>query len=62
MSAKIAEVDPTIPELPPKDLIFRIFRDVRFSRDPSPYKVTHSWTSQSFDVSICGLGPSADDF
>jgi uncharacterized protein (TIGR02453 family) len=32
--------DETIPELPPKDLAFRIYRDVRFSKDPTPYK-TH---------------------
>ncbi|KAJ9165680.1 Glycoside hydrolase family 92 protein [Coniochaeta hoffmannii] len=30
--------DPTIPELPLKDVIFRIYRDTRFSRDPTPYK------------------------
>lgn len=30
--------DPTIPELPLKDIIFRIYRDTRFSKDPTPYK------------------------
>ena len=40
LSEKIAEVDETVPELPPKDLVFRIYRDVRFSSDPTPYK-TH---------------------
>ena len=34
------EVDDTIPDLPSKDIIFRIYRDVRFSNDPTPYK-TH---------------------
>jgi uncharacterized protein (TIGR02453 family) len=29
-----------VPELPPKDLVFRIYRDIRFSSDPTPYK-TH---------------------
>lgn len=29
-----------MPELPPKDLVFRIYRDIRFSSDPTPYK-TH---------------------
>jgi len=38
LTEKIAEVDETIPELPPKDLVFRIYRDVRFSSDPTPYK------------------------
>ncbi|KAI4242068.1 MAG: hypothetical protein LQ352_007312 [Teloschistes flavicans] len=40
MTERIIEVDDTIPELPPKDLTFRIYRDVRFSSDPTPYK-TH---------------------
>lgn len=31
--------DETIPELPIKDVIFRIHRDIRFSKDPTPYKV-----------------------
>jgi uncharacterized protein (TIGR02453 family) len=40
LSEKIAEIDETVPELPPKDLVFRIYRDIRFSNDPTPYK-TH---------------------
>lgn len=32
-------MDPTIPELPVKDVNFRIYRDVRFSKDQTPYKV-----------------------
>lgn len=35
----IIEVDETIPELPVKDVNFRIHRDIRFSKDPTPYKV-----------------------
>lgn len=38
MTEKLVEIDETIPELPPKDLTFRIYRDVRFSSDPTPYK------------------------
>lgn len=34
----IAEFDKRIKFLEPKDCIFRIFRDVRFSNDKSPYK------------------------
>ncbi|KPM36633.1 hypothetical protein AK830_g9931 [Neonectria ditissima] len=34
----VADVDETIPELPVKDVIFRIYRDVRFSKNPTPYK------------------------
>jgi uncharacterized protein (DUF2461 family) len=36
---KIISVDETIPELPFKDVNFRIYRDVRFSKNPDPYKV-----------------------
>ncbi len=40
LTEKVIEMDETIPELPPKDLTFRIYRDIRFSPDPTPYK-TH---------------------
>jgi uncharacterized protein (DUF2461 family) len=40
LTEKIMEKDETIPELPPKDLVFRIYRDIRFSSDPTPYKVS----------------------
>jgi len=36
----IADFDPTVGNLDPKDSIFRIYKDVRFSKDKSPYK-TH---------------------
>lgn len=39
----IIEVDETIPELPVKDVIFRIHRDIRFSKDPTPYKVSFEY-------------------
>ena len=35
-------VDPAVQELAPADCIFRINRDVRFSRDKSPYKTQFS--------------------
>lgn len=38
LTEAIIEIDDTIPELPPKDVVFRIYRDIRFSRDPTPYK------------------------
>ncbi|KIW10164.1 hypothetical protein PV08_11125 [Exophiala spinifera] len=38
LTERISEIDETIPELPPKDLVFRIYRDIRFSSDPTPYK------------------------
>ncbi|KIM64983.1 hypothetical protein SCLCIDRAFT_63538, partial [Scleroderma citrinum Foug A] len=31
-------VDPQIPPLPPKDVVHRIYRDIRFSNDKTPYK------------------------
>ncbi|KAM0201338.1 hypothetical protein ACHAPA_005371 [Fusarium lateritium] len=37
-SESIIEADETIPELPIKDISFRIHRDIRFSKDPTPYK------------------------
>ncbi|KAH7116939.1 hypothetical protein B0J11DRAFT_104754 [Dendryphion nanum] len=40
LTEKVIEVDETIPDLPVKDIIFRIYRDVRFSKDQTPYK-TH---------------------
>ncbi|KAJ5919271.1 hypothetical protein N7466_010214 [Penicillium verhagenii] len=42
LSPKVTEVDGLIPELPTKDLIFRIHRDVRFSKNPLPYKIHFS--------------------
>lgn len=42
LTEKIIEKDETIPELPPKDLTFRIYRDIRFSPDPTPYKIYFS--------------------
>ncbi|KJR83275.1 uncharacterized protein SPSK_04306 [Sporothrix schenckii 1099-18] len=33
-----SDADETIPELPAKDVVFRIYRDVRFSKDQRPYK------------------------
>jgi uncharacterized protein (TIGR02453 family) len=38
--SEIRKFDPDIPYMDPKDCLFRIFRDVRFSNDKSPYK-TH---------------------
>ncbi|KAL9097973.1 MAG: hypothetical protein Q9163_006268, partial [Psora crenata] len=42
LTEKIIDKDDTIPELPPKDLTFRIYRDIRFSPDPTPYKTYFS--------------------
>lgn len=35
---EIRKFDPEIPPMNPKDCMFRIFRDVRFSKDKRPYK------------------------
>ncbi|MGQ7869033.1 DUF2461 domain-containing protein [Sunxiuqinia sp. sy24] len=40
MIQEIHKFDESIPLIDPKDCLFRIFRDVRFSHDKSPYK-TH---------------------
>ncbi|KAF8323916.1 hypothetical protein DL93DRAFT_2049162, partial [Clavulina sp. PMI_390] len=34
----VSEMDEEIPPLPPNDIIHRIYRDVRFSNDKTPYK------------------------
>jgi uncharacterized protein (TIGR02453 family) len=38
--ARLAEWDEGLRWVDPKDCLFRIYRDVRFSRDKSPYKTT----------------------
>lgn len=38
MIQEIAKFDPDIPILSPKECLFRIFRDIRFSKDKTPYK------------------------
>ena len=40
MITSIGAFDPSVKELQPKDCLFRIYRDVRFSKDKTPYK-TH---------------------
>ncbi|KAI0104461.1 hypothetical protein F4814DRAFT_430841 [Daldinia grandis] len=42
LTDKIIEADETIPWLPVKDVIFRIYRDIRFSKDQTPYKPHYS--------------------
>jgi hypothetical protein len=44
LSGIVCEKDSTIPELPIKDIIYRIYRDMRFSSDPTPYKPYFSVT------------------
>lgn len=38
LTERLVEVDDTVPELPVKDIVYRIYRDVRFSKDQTPYK------------------------
>ncbi len=35
---RLSALDPSLAELQPKDCIWRIYRDVRFSLDKRPYK------------------------
>lgn len=42
LQERLIESDETIPELPTKDIVFRIYRDIRFSKDPTPYKAHFS--------------------
>lgn len=38
----LTQTDPQIPVLPPNDIIHRIYRDIRFSNDKTPYKLGFS--------------------
>ncbi|EJD01837.1 uncharacterized protein FOMMEDRAFT_87711 [Fomitiporia mediterranea MF3/22] len=38
----LTEADPQIPVLPPNDVVHRIYRDIRFSNDKTPYKTNLS--------------------
>ncbi|KAL5326277.1 hypothetical protein ACEPPN_007415 [Leptodophora sp. 'Broadleaf-Isolate-01'] len=38
LSTIVCKIDPTIPDLAVKDIIYRIHRDMRFTSDPTPYK------------------------
>ena len=38
LMSRIAKFDPEIACLDPKSCVFRIYRDIRFSKDKSPYK------------------------
>ena len=48
----ISRIDPSVGIVSPKDALFRINRDVRFSKDKSPYKTT-------FSAAICPQGRSS---
>ncbi len=39
---KMGNIDDDLKELKPRDCIFRIYRDVRFSKDKTPYKLSRS--------------------
>ncbi|KAG8356499.1 hypothetical protein FVEN_g5646 [Fusarium venenatum] len=41
-TSSIMSIDDTIPELPAKDFVFRIYRDMRFNPDGKPYKAHFS--------------------
>ena len=41
LNHEIRTFDPEVPILAPKDCMFRIFRDVRFSNDKRPYKTNY---------------------
>jgi len=68
LQVKIFELDETIPELPLKDVIFRIYRDVRFSKDQTPYKTHFSvaWSRTGrkgpFAAYYCQIKPGGGTF
>ncbi|KAK9373158.1 uncharacterized protein V1513DRAFT_449996 [Lipomyces chichibuensis] len=38
LSERMTQIDETVPILPLKDVLFRIYRDIRFTNDKTPYK------------------------
>lgn len=42
LHAGLSKIEPAIADYKPKDAIFRIFRDVRFGKDKTPYKAHYS--------------------
>src|SRR5438046_10651040 len=48
---RVARFEPEVADVTPRECMYRIYRDVRFSKDPSPYK-THS---------RAGLAPAGND-
>ena len=53
MLAEIVKFDSTLANLDPKKMTFRIYRDVRFSKDKRPYKTN---MGASFSASGKGMG------
>jgi len=51
----IERSDETIPHLPPKDCVHRIYRDMRFAKDPTPYK-------NRLAATFCRAGRNGLDF
>ncbi|KAK8850416.1 hypothetical protein IAR55_004334 [Kwoniella newhampshirensis] len=67
IQSKLHEVDDEIPHLPPRDIIHRFYRDVRFSSDKTPYKRNFSMSTSRggrkgvfacYHISICPNGKS----
>ncbi|KZT08078.1 uncharacterized protein LAESUDRAFT_724064 [Laetiporus sulphureus 93-53] len=58
----LIEVDPQIPHLPPKDVIHRIYRDIRFSNDKTPYKtgLTASFSRSGRKGIFAGFEPGGE--
>lgn len=49
---RVGEVDPSLDGLRAEETLFRIYRDVRFSKDKTPYKTV-------FSASICPAGKAS---
>ncbi|BEI85586.1 hypothetical protein CcaverHIS002_0509870 [Cutaneotrichosporon cavernicola] len=45
LQERMAEVDEEVPVLPAKDICHRIYRDVRFTSDKTPYKCNFAFTT-----------------
>ena len=52
----IAKFDPSVKFVTAKDSLFRIFRDVRFAKDKSPYKINFGAWMSKLGRKSCGPG------
>lgn len=54
-TSTLSGLDFTIPELPARDIMFRIYRDTRFSKNPTPYKVSQKHASSYFTAELTSI-------
>ncbi|KAF9462235.1 hypothetical protein BDZ94DRAFT_1298705 [Collybia nuda] len=62
LTMRLTDVDSQVPPLPPKDVIHRIYRDIRFSNDKTPYKkgLSASFSRSGRKGIFAGLKPGGE--